>query len=679
MEHIDSLRETHLNSFKTAREEHAKIFNQFYDNFHASTLGDPLKHNITEFMVDFADNFPLYVFDKELIVGCNWHWRCVLNEENSLLHRTNEGHFIAHYEDLLKVGIKGLIQKARALKETSDTIAKNKQSFIKVLSALSRFIIRYTDLATELAEKSTEEEDKIRLNLIAQTSRNISENAPKTFREALQLILYAQIFIETEAHSSGISFGRMDQYLYPFYKNDFERGILSKEQALKLIMCFGIKVNEGEDSANITLGGIDANGKDACNELTNLFLQANTYLKMRGPSLSLRVTKNTPKDVWFNAQNLTKTGSGMPAYFNDEKIITGLINIGVDKSVAENYGIVGCYEATPQGSYGNVGALGYHFYDMFDEFLQSNNNFDTFEDFYSNFKNYFVNFYEGKLLPQMKERLKEIESGTSPVASCFLRGPLDTGLLAEEYGSEYSFFGINLLGIGILVDSIYVIKKLVFEEKYTTIEYLYQQSLINFEDEELYNKIKNLSGGFGFDEEESNNLAFDLSSHIGKTILQHKLNDKIIISPALFQFKYDIILNNYHATINGRRQGEFLSYGIMPCRKPHVNPLTFMLNSSAHVNNEYFPDGCPFMINITKKDVDKPDVLNSIINTYFDKGGSHLAVNILDSEILKKAQQNPELYEDIYVKISGYSMKFVTLSKKLQQAAIERAESDTSV
>ena len=400
-------------------------------------------------------------------------------------------------------------------------------------------------------------------------------------------------------------------------------------------------------------------------------------MNMRQPSIALRVSDKTSDLLLEKAKELVLIGSGMPAYFNDEVIIKGLKRIGIDAESASDYGIVGCYEAAPQGSFSNTVASGMNLYNSFESFLDSKNeDYPSFEAFLDAYKAYFEAFYESNVIPGFKSVLKWLkgQGQTSPFASCALRGCYEKGCMLGQGGGEYFMFGVNLLGIGLLVDSIHVIKKLVFDEKCATIEYLNEQAKKSFEDEEIYAKIKSIKTHYGSNSPESNDLAYEISKFISEVVTRHPLEDDVIVSPALFNFTGDIRLREYTGMVSGRRKGELLSYGIMPCATPHELSITSSLLSSANIACEYFPNGCPAMITLNPSDIEKNNTLNSLIKTYFEAGGYHIAINTVNERILKEARRFPTEHADVMIKISGFSTQFVTLDGGLQVALIERAE-----
>lgn len=650
MNKLDFLKKQHLSMFDQKRTLHKKLVANLYKEYiDDKDIDEEDKWSLySNFYLYFSKHFPAEIYEKEYIVGTNWHWGWQTNSKETVIP-CNGGHYIADFHDFLKKGISG---KINDVNNATDMLCMQ-----TTLKAFSEYIKKYADTAKKACILS-QGADKERLLNIANDCEYISENPPVSFRQALQFIWFVQSFLNMESGSAAISFGRADSYLYPYYKNDIEIGVITQEEALELIMCFYVKISEGDESCMLTVGG------NIENELTSLFIEAQTQIKMRQPSIALRVSKTTSTDVLNKATRLVLNGSGMPAYFNDDVIIEGLNMLGFDDKTATDYGIVGCYEATPQGSFSNTVAATFNLYDSFNAFLKQNADYSSFKDFLDSFKNFFSHYYANTLLPEFKSIANYDMNRVSPFASCVLN--------QEKY-----LFGINILGIGILIDSIYTIKKLVFDENYTTINSLMEQAEKNFEDDSLYNRIMGLENHYGSNSEESNLLAKDISKFIGDVIQKYSLDYNIVSLPALFWFTADIWQRDYCGTINGRKKGELLSYGVMPCATPHKDSLTSILNSCANISAKHFVDGCPVMISLNIKDIKQGRVLTSLIKTFFESGGFHLAVNTIDAKLLKQAKQNPTEHTDIIIKISGYSTQFTSLNEAIQDAVIERANRET--
>ena len=653
MANIELLKKAHLEMSDSRRAEYKNAVSELYRRYAADNRDVESKWLFNSgFLSYIVDNTPTEIYDGEIFVGTGWAWkwqRLIKDEEAPC----NCGHFIPDWKALLELGVSGKITEVTAASLEDD----QKRGMLTALEALKRYITKYASAAQTAADAATDE-GKMRLSRIAQDCAHLSSNPPETFRQALQLILFANIFLTLEAGFAGISLGKIDSYLFPYYSRDIESGALTYDHARELLECFYIKLSEASDSCMLTVGG------NFENELTELVLEAQTLLNIARPSISLRVSEATSEKVLEKAARLAENGSGMPAFLNDRVLIDGFKNLGVTDTLAlENYGNVGCYEAVPEGYHSNTVACGFNLYDSFSDFLESDFQAESFEAFFEGYKSYFAQYYKDTILPSFKPAADFDLTNASPFERCLRSGRFD----------DY-FCGINILGIGILTDSLYVIKKLVYEEGSLTLEGLKQAAEDNFADADVYSKIKALDEHYGSNNAESNALAREISDFIGKTIVENQIADNVIASPGLFMWGADIRNQGYKATLNGRRRGELLSYGIMPAATPRREGLTSILMSCANISAQYFPNGCPVMVTLNKVDFKKTGVLGGLLRSFFSAGGSHLAVNVSDGEMMKKARINPTEYSDMLIKISGHSACFVSLDAEMQDALIKRSE-----
>ena len=315
-------------------------------------------------------------------------------------------------------------------------------------------------------------------------------------------------------------------------------------------------------------------------------------------------------------------------------------------------------------------------HDILLEFLFHGENYADFESFYSAFLAFFKNKYNTDILENFRARWERIKRNcVSPFQGLCFRDCLDSGFAAEHGGCKYTMFGINILGIGTLTDSIYCIKKIVFDEKYCTYDYLVTQVKDNFTDEKLFLRLRGCDGKFGTDNAQTNALARELSIFIADLVDGGKIADGVIPYAGLFLFLADVNSARYPATPDGRRAGERVSYGIAASDIAAGKTVTSVLNSSANIANDRFADGNPLMIRINRGEVDGENgdmILRSLISSYFENGGFHIQCNIVDVETLREAQKSPDEYSDLTVRISGYSARFTTLSETVQNALIER-------
>ena len=608
-----------------------------------------------KFLSDFATNIPIVLDDREIICGSMRFWHGIVEGHG------NMGHIIVDYEMILNDGLPLIKEKINKL-STNDSLA-----FRVALDAFELFIKRYADEANAhfLLNGNTD------MKRVSENCRQLLKGKAQNFEQALQLLWFVHVFLHAEGAAAAVSFGRFDCYLYPFYKKDLKSGV-SKDALHELIACFWLKACEGDESQNLTLGGGDEN------ELAIACLEITAELKVWQPSVSVRINDKTTERTWNAITDLMKVGIGMPAVFNDGVIIKALCNLGISEDDAENYGIVGCYEANSSGNtYGTSAAAGlFSLHDILLEFLFNGEDYAGFETFYPAFLAFFKNKYETDIMAKFRTNWERIKrEHVSPFQGICFRDCLDSGLAAEHGGCKYTMFGINILGIGTLIDSIYCIKKLIFEEKYCSYNYLVSQVKENFTDEELFLRLRRCKGKFGTDSEETNALARELSVFIADLVDSMEVESGVIPYAGLFIFLADVNSSKYPATPDGRRAGERISYGIAASDIAEGKTVTSILNSSANIANDRFADGNPLMLRINKSEVEGEEgnvILKSLITSYFKNGGFHIQCNIVDAETLREAQKSPDEYSDLTVRISGYSARFTTLSETVQNALIER-------
>ena len=527
---------------------------------------------------------------------------------------SNHGHIIVDYGMMLDEGIPGLRKRI----ETGMNPGETRDAFRLALDAFARFTERHAETAAPE---------------IAAACRNLTERAPETFREALQLVWFTQIFLHVEGLSpAAVSFGRFDQYLGRFTDGspeDFE-----------LLCAFLLKCCEGDESQNLTLGG---EGKE--NRLSLMVLDAMRELKLPQPSISVRLGPESSPEFRHAAFRLAANGSGQPAFFNDPIVTRALEHAKIPPERARDWGIVGCYEASPQGDCAAFTvAMGESLPTLLLEFLETADEPD-FDRLYGKFKQHLQTHYLEKMLPEMQKKLDYYGRETaSPFESLCLGGCIESGLTAEQGGSRCKLFGTQFMGLGTVVDSLLALK----------------QQLPPAE-------ARRMEGKFGSDSECTDRLAADLAGFLGKLVLSRQLSGGFQPNPGLFWFGQDIH-RRVNATPDGRREDEPVSYGCGPGHLLRRSEPTAILNSLAALPHELFSNGAPCQFTLSD-----PSYLEELVDGYFARGGFHLAFNLVESSTLEEAIEQPELHAALMVKISGYSARFVDLDPKWQQALLTRS------
>ncbi len=441
------------------------------------------------------------------------------------------GHVTVDYAKVLKIGYRGIINEvkaARAKISFGDGDYVTRSAFLDAVEmsceAAIAYSKRYALLAAEMAEKERDIERKRELVTISNNCLDALENGSKSFWEACQSFWFVQMLLQTESSGHSISPGRFDQYMYPYYKADLDAGKITREFAQELMDCIWIKLNDlnkVRDAAsaegfagyslfqNLIAGGQDIHGEDATNDLSFMCIDATMHVLLPQPSFSVRVWNKTPHEFLIRAAELTRTGVGLPAYYNDEVIIPSLLSRGLTIEDARDYNIIGCVE--PQKAAKTWGWHDAAFFNMCRplEMVFSNGvdngvkvgvqtgdvtKFKTFDEFYDAYKaqmNYFIS-----LLVNADNAIDvaHAERCPLPYLSSMVYDCIGTGKTPEQGGAVYNFTGPQGFGIANMADSLYAVKTLVYEQKKITMQELKDALAANFGKDELDEEtIKNVT------------------------------------------------------------------------------------------------------------------------------------------------------------------------------------------
>ena len=624
------------------------------------------------------------------------------------------GHFFPGYENVLANGIDGLIQKAEnKKKEFTEDQEKNLfiESVVTVLNGAKTYIKRYASLANERALNESDLQRKKELFEIAVICQNISGKAPKTFKEALQLIFFIHIIAGIEDGGFAISIGRLDQILYPFYIKDKNEGNITTNEVKFLIECFYLKLTtlwnyilhkgiiaaEGPPIAqNLTIGGIDKEGNDATNELSYLFLDSYNFLKTVQPAFSIRVHENTPDDLIIRTGDAIKSGASI-ALFNDLVMIPGLKQLGYSLKDAREYAPIGCVEpAHPHKTFGCTNATQLNIVKCLE--LTLNNGIDmftkkkyglvnsrkivSFADLWKEFT-YQLKYFITKMVDTMKFLERAItELSPQPFLSATIDDCIERGLDITNGGAVYDFTTTQMIGLATLADSLAVIKKFVFEEQVLSYDELVLMLSKNYrgthkgkKGEEWRQLFINKVPKFGNDDDYVDSIAHDVAKLFCDELTMYSNYRGGKYNPGVYSTSFHIALGVFTAaSADGRKSRDFLSNGIGPTSGMDKNGPTAILNSIMKLDNELMTNGNSAMLDFHSNTLQVGHFL-SLIRTFFkEKGGYHIQFNIIGKEILCDAQENPEKYIGLVVRIAGYPVLFNELSKTAQDSIIARTE-----
>ncbi len=652
---------------------------------YCATSGSPAAVQRSEFLRQFAALMPIAIRNDELIIGSQrfsgWTHRgekLTSDLRDQMGFCSNHGHIAVDYGRVLRRGLGGLLQDiAASTPETSDERTEtNRTAMTLAAEALSEFIRRHADTAHALAQTTHDPERQVELQQIAETCRQIATEPPCTFAGGLQLLWFTQVFLHAESGNTAISFGRFDQYMWPLLRNDLNTGVLNMKFAAEMLACFWLKCCEGDESQNLILGGIDSEGSLAENPLSLLCLEVAAEVRTFQPSLSVRICKNTSQQFREISLELCSAGIGMPSFFNDDVVIRSLQATGLPIDRARDFAIVGCYEAASQGdTYALTVAGKLPLVNVLADYVQQASA-GTFDGFVAEFKTFIKDRYH-ECLKTYQDLLDTLaQNAASPFQAICLTGCIESLLTAEECGAKYTIFGVNVLGLGTVIDSLLVVQKLVYETGELSLEQLAAQLAENFSDERICQQCRNLSGKYGSDSETTNVIATDISGFVADMINASRMANGVRPYPGLFQFGADTD-PDFHATPDGRRDGDRVSYGVAPDIYCSDITPTSIVSSAASIPHDRCGCGNPLMLSFSRADIEGPGGIMRlwrIIETYFAKGGFHLHMNITNADDLRTAQAQPQQHTDMKVRISGYSAQFTTLAKPWQDAIIERTE-----
>ena len=625
------------------------------------------------------------------------------------------GHIIQNHARVLEEGFRGIKGEAEGYLERTASGAKREllRAIIICCDAIGEFSHRYAEEARRLARAETETGRKEELLKIAEVCDWVPYNPARTFHEALQATWFSHM-VEMIAESypgPGISYGRLDQYLYPFYKRDLEEGRLSREEITELFQCFSIKHNYAYDYQTtggphgrnagfgqlITLGGQGPNGEDLTNDLTYLILDSFQELNMLEPKLNLRIHSGTPKELLLRVCRMIRDTQGSPLILNfDSIVIEALEAEGMSYEDAVDYGVVGCLENTAQGN-DTSGTVDVHFNVAKSMELSLNDGKDwrsgerlgeeTGDPLEFNSFEQVMQAYKQQLRATIKH-VTEITSACDalrgkyvpcPFLSAVVDGCVEKGRDIRDGGAIYNFTTFNGVGIATAADSLAAIKKVVFEDKRLTMAELLAALRTNFEGkEDIRQVLLTRAPKFGNDDDYVDSIAREIFRFWCGEVSQY-------VTPTGKRFRAGYLSWNHFihdgaftaATPNGRRAGEPLSNGASPSQGCDVKGPTAALKSVTGLGFDLLPSGASHVMTINPTTLltdEQLDKFAALLRTYDELGGTSLQFNVIDAETLQDAQRNPESYRNLLVRVTGYNAYFVGLSRALQDEIIARIE-----
>lgn len=567
---------------------------------------------------------------------------------------------------------------------------------------------RYADYALELAAVEADPRRRAELERIARVCRNVPANPPSSFQEALQSVWFAESLFTLEENQTGISLGRADQYLYPFYRHDIDNGVITEAEASELLCCWLIKMAEvmwlcSKESAmyfagyqpfiNLVVGGQKRHGGDACNELTYMIMDASKNLGLYQPALATRIHNASPQKYLKKIVEVVKSGIGFPACHFDDMHIKQMLSKGFSYDDARDYCLMGCVEPQKSGRIYQWTSVGYTNWPVAIEFVLNNGvllydgtvqglqlggleQYDTFEKFEAAVKRQVAHITELALQATLISQCIHRDYAPKPLVSALVEGCMESGKNVMDGGAVVNAGpGLIWTGLADYADSMAAVKKLVYEDKACTLEELAQALRDNFVGHEKLLKRCLDAPKYGNDDDEADFFAKDI---VDFTQDEHKRRRTLY---SRFSHGTLSISNNtpqgmlIGALPCGRLAGAPLSDGISPGQQRDVCGPTAVIKSVSKVNVEAMEIGQVHNFKIMKGLLDTPEGEQGLINllrTASLLGNGQMQFSYVDDDTLRAAQADPAQYKDLMIRVAGYSAFFVELCKDVQDEIISR-------
>jgi pyruvate formate-lyase/glycerol dehydratase family glycyl radical enzyme len=686
-----------------------------------------------------AHYLPVQILEGELIVGSHFSTalsRCLRQDEARARDREEQaffkelqalngigvgncaavpGHLVPDYPKALRVGWKGIQDEASGVLARPG-ITSEQRSLARAVTicadAVRQLMERYAAEAEHLAESERNRDRQLELKEIARICGKIPWLPPETFPEALQALWTTHMLVmAAESYPGpGVSPGRVDQYLYPYYKRDLEEGRLTREQAKEWLQCLWIKHNyvydfQGWTGTNqginasfgqlITLGGMDAQGNDASNDLTYLMLDVIEEMNLLEPKPNIRIHARTSDRLLERVVDMIARAQGSPFLINfDENSIAGLRWEGLPEEQLWDYAPVGCLENTLAGC-DRSGTVDVNLNLAKAVELALNDGrdmaggrqvgprtgepktFTSYDQYVSAFKSQLHHLLEWVICVNDMADAGRARWEPVPYISALVDGCLESGKDSNAGGARYNFLTVEGIALSTAVDSLAAVKKLVFDNRQITMQQLVEAVQANFDGHEsLRQALLNKAPKYGNDDPYVDDIAREISRFWTKDAFRHT-------SPTGKRYRGGYLSWNYWiayapttaATPDGRRRGQFLSNAVCPVNGADKRGPTAVIKSVGKLGLETAPNGSSHTMSFSPSLLRRPEQrqkMIALLRAYGKVGGTCVQVNVIDANTLREAQKHPEEYSNLLVRVTGYNAYFVGLGKEIQDEIIAR-------
>ncbi|MBQ8831566.1 MAG: hypothetical protein IJ017_08205 [Oscillospiraceae bacterium] len=579
---------------------------------------------------------------------------------------------------------------------------------------------RYADLAREKALTAETPERKAELEKMATGLDWIAEKPARTFWEALQQVMIYNVFLKVDNDPGVTSMGRFDQYTWPYLKKELEEGTMTLDEAQELVDAFFLKINTfygggfgktqqtagiGHLGQHTTIGGmIPETGEDATNPVSYMVLEAMSRMELHEPTVSLRCSKNTPKEIWECAMATSMRVGGLPLIQNDEVIVPALMQeLNFELEDARNFAFIGCQEITGSGNdypAPNGSSMGHSgIYWAIGLMMALNNGVNPINGAKAPDKVCSGHFKDMKSMDEVRAAFEKISdwmltwSATLnnytehefprlfpfPNLSISTTGCMESGKDVSEGGAKYNSYGGTATGLATTADSLTAIKYMVFDKKLITADEYMKALLANWEGYEplrqrILNEVPHYGNADPYADMEMK-YVIDLYYNLSRKYSTHRCTT---YKCGTFGASDHVVQGEITwATPDGRRTGDPIADASSPAQGRDVNGPTAVFVSSTTFDHSHFMDGMALNLKIHPTALRANDGVTKLIDVtkaYFEQGGMEVQYNVVDAETLRKAQERPDDFHNLVVRIAGFSAYFVDMTPAMQEDIISRAE-----
>ncbi len=616
------------------------------------------------------------------------------------------GHFLPNYEKVLQVGIRGYLEQLKA----GDT------DFHRAAAIACEGVLEYSaHLAAEagrLAEETVDGERRAELKEIQRICIKVPYEPAGTFHEALQSLWLVHMGVCLESINSAISFGRIDQYLYHYYRKDLEAGRITPERARELLLCFSAKTTEhvflmSQRTSEYhggylvvqaaIVGGMDENGNDAVNDLTYIFLDVMEESGLRDPNYQARVHRKSPERYVNRAMDVARQGKGVPALFNDEASISALVHQGYRLADSRNYGVVGCVElALPGKSFFSTDAALFNLPICLELALNRGKllrgggrigadtpdpeSFTRIEDVIAAFRDQVFHMAD-----RFVRDIQVIEKGNrdyhpTPFSSMLVDGCIESGRDTTAGGALFNSSGIQGVGVADTADSIAALEHVVFGRKRYPLSRVIKAMHANFSSDpvlrtELLNAPK-----FGNDNRHTDGFAGTVAEIFYSALSRHRNTRGGPYVPGFYSSTSHVGFGRYTGALpGGRPAGEPFAASLSPANgRDRLGP-TALLNSVSKIDPKLSPNGYALNLRFDPATVSGDrgvGILAALMKGFFGSGGMEMQINVLDPGMLEEARRNPGTHPGLVVRVAGYCAYFDDLPDSVKGEVIARTRLD---